>query len=141
MNNNWCAVTNCRTNFYDKKPDEIMFHKYPTNDSRLKLWTDALKNQGRDVILQRVCSRHFLRSDYYGKNARVLKKFAVPSLELFDDKSDENNDEIMTLVKVDNKKICIVEQCNHSSDGHSSCSFIKYPKDEQLQSLWTKMLR
>lgn len=151
--NNWCSVKNCHTNFCEKKPEStIIFHRYPTNHVRLKLWMDALEyqHQGHDISLQRVCSRHFLPSDYGKNDSRCLKKSAVPLLELNNDQShnldlhcDEiNNDDAMTSYKVNNKKVCLVEQCNHSSDdAHSSCSFVKYPKDKHLQSLWTNMLR
>ena len=88
-----CCVKDCESTQCHRG---ISLHPFPlTHDSDLKKWIDFVNNsngfQGFEPVSHsRICSLHFLDSDYYMSNGkRRLNRGAIPSVDL---NSDDEND-------------------------------------------------
>lgn len=65
-----CIAPGC-SNFYYKNKS-VAYHRFPTNGSRLKKWMQVLKRKEFPAMeYARVCSDHFLDSDYAWKGTFV----------------------------------------------------------------------
>jgi len=88
-----CAVAECDQGGRMKAPD-TMLHRFPTSDSeRCKIWVSKCKRDDVNLTNARICSKHFLDTDYEQDMQRAdvlgvappkrLKSTAVPSVFLF----------------------------------------------------------
>ncbi|XP_058820802.1 uncharacterized protein LOC131682996 [Topomyia yanbarensis] len=89
-----CFVFSCRIDFHgyktvDSTLTKITKHRFPSSLQRQLAWLQAIFNaEGREIEHEainfkvvRICSRHFLKDDFYYKNGRkLLYKTAVPSV-------------------------------------------------------------
>ena len=81
-----CAVAVCLS------PLEAMYHRFPKDLAKQKVWIQACKRQGKiPVSTARVCSTHFKEEDYQRDiqhellnlpPRRLLKDTAIPTLNL-----------------------------------------------------------
>jgi len=85
-----CAVAECDQGGRMKAP-ETMLHRFPTKDhQRCKVWVSKCKRDHVNVSNARICSKHFLDTDYEQDMQREellgapppkrLKSTAVPSV-------------------------------------------------------------
>ncbi len=93
---NVCAVKDC---LEEDTPEAktvggVTFHKFPNDPDARKRWLAAIN---RDDLAKgpiafsylRVCSRHFLNSDFMDRGKLVLMPDAVPTEKVVSDKSDQ----------------------------------------------------
>ena len=69
-----CTAYGCSRRY--QKEYNVRFHSYPLKDSeRLKRWLIAMKRENfTPTKSSRICSDHFLVSDYYPGSSRELRK-------------------------------------------------------------------
>ena len=103
-----CCVPQCTTTGYVLEDDrKVSFHRLPQHQELLKMWLFKIRRDVGPTFKvtkhTRVCSRHFLPSDFMitPKGRRFLKRRAIPSIFKWADEDDRAEIERIQAVPKD----------------------------------------
>lgn len=106
-----CAVATCKSDNQSKTfSKNVMFFRFPTEESLQKVWVNTCKRKDKiNIKNARICSQHFSEEcyernlkhellNYTAKNHRLLKANAIPTLHL------ANTTKVMEPKQTNNRK-------------------------------------
>ena len=92
-----CSVKDC---YSSELSDGITLHRFPNEGQELQKWIDFVgKPDFSPKVSSRICSLHFLDSEYTHRNGKkIIKQNAIPSVYL-----DDDGDAMLTSVTEGNQ--------------------------------------